>query len=61
MKKAPSIREIRAAAKPFSGVLSMNEPLNLPDEMPLRDMLPGVWPTVGELRKLIAAIKGPPV
>lgn len=27
-------------------------PTRLPDETPLRDVIPGVWPTVGDLRKL---------
>ena len=28
-------------------------PLNIPDERPLRDMLPGVWPTWGEFKRLM--------
>lgn len=27
-------------------------PTRLPDETSLRDVMPGVWPTVGDLRKL---------
>lgn len=32
-------------------------PERLPDELPLRDAMPGVWPTVGDLRKLVEQLK----
>lgn len=28
-------------------------PFKLPDERPLREVIPGAWPTVGDLRELI--------
>ncbi len=28
-------------------------PERLPDETPLADVIPGVWPTVGDLRQLM--------
>ena len=48
-------------ADPFIRVLSVIDALpsgHVPnDQTPLRDVLPGTWPTLGELRELIAAIK----
>ena len=39
----------------FRSLLAILEalPNRLPDDTPLRDVMPGVWPTVGDLRQLI--------
>lgn len=39
----------------FRSVLAINEPLDIPDDTPLRDILPGAWPTMGDLRRLVEA------
>lgn len=49
LKKAlePFLRAYRVSIEPFQG--------NNPDGRGLRDVLPGVWPTVDDLRALVAA------
>jgi hypothetical protein len=44
----------------FARAYSINKDLNISDETPLRDILPGVWPTFGELRELyiVASLMG---
>lgn len=32
-------------------------PDRIPDDRPLRDAMPGIWPTVGDLRKLCAELE----
>lgn len=51
------VARLRAAADPFVRATLMQEPLNLPDSMPVRDFLPA-WPTMSEARTLVAAVKG---
>ncbi len=52
---------LRKAVDPFDRVLKILDtlsPANKPsDTLPLRSVLPGVWPTLGELRLLVEAIK----
>ena len=38
----------------FERVLRLIEPLGVDDAKPLRDVIPGAWPSVGELRALLA-------
>lgn len=42
------------ASDPFWRVLSINDPLKLPDDTPLRRCLPEAWVTLGDLRSLLA-------
>ena len=37
---------------PFARAANIIDPLGLDDDIPLREVLPGIWPTVGDLRKL---------
>ncbi len=58
--KPPSYMSVLlAAADPFIRVVAIIDSLppgHLPsDETPLRDVLPGVWPTLGELRAFVKA------
>jgi hypothetical protein len=50
-----------AAADPFIKVQHMLDSLppanRIPDDRPLSKCLPGIWPTMGDLRKLIIAIE----
>jgi len=50
----PALRE---AADSFVRVHDLLEPLRLPDDTSLRDCLPGIWPTVGDLRRLVNAVR----
>lgn len=48
---------LEKALEPFERVASIIEPLNISDEKPLRDVIPGVWPTIGDLRRLLHAAR----
>lgn len=50
-------QELREALEPFLRVYRVNEPLALDPELGLRDVLPGVWPTWGNLERLMRAAK----
>ncbi len=52
----------KGSAKTFAAVLEVIEalPEHTPDDVPLRSMMPGVWPTVGDLRRLVTSIKDEP-
>lgn len=58
--KMTKLNELKAlmadALDPFSRVAAIMEPLNLPDEKPLRDCAPGVWPTLGDCRNARTAL-----
>ncbi len=45
--------EQKKAIQTFQRLERVIAPLNIPDERPLRDMLPGVWPTWGEFKRLM--------
>lgn len=49
--------KLHIALQPFSRVLAIHDALPADwrpsDETPLRDILPGIWPTVSDLRMLI--------
>ncbi len=47
---------VEAAADPFARIVRLNAPLDLPDDMPLARVLPGVWPKMGDLRRLVEAV-----
>lgn len=53
-------KELLAALDPFARVMIINELMpsefkaSTQDEESLRDLLPGSWPTVGDLRRLYA-------
>lgn len=44
----------------FENLLGIIEalPEKKPDNTPLRNLMPGVWPTLGDLRKLVASQQG---
>lgn len=57
MTKLNELKVLMAdALDPFSRVAAIMEPLNLPDEKPLRDCAPGVWPTLGDCRNARTAL-----
>lgn len=47
----------RAAIKPFERLLGVLDalPSRVEDGVPLLDVIPGLWPTVGDLRELVRA------
>lgn len=50
-KRDSELATMREAVDPFIRAANILEPLGLSDDKPLRECLPGVWPTVGDLRK----------
>jgi hypothetical protein len=48
----PRVRAILEAADRIIRIARINEPLGLPDETPLARVVPGVWPTLGDVRRL---------
>ncbi len=53
------IEELRRAADPFIRALALFKNMGPPDDEGLRDWIPRIWPTVGDLRKLCAAVEQP--
>lgn len=45
------------ALEPFVSLHGINEQFTPKDDEPLRDYMPGVWPTWGDLKKLVALKK----
>ena len=39
--------------EPFERLLAIQISPDLPDNKPLRDVMPGIWPTLGDLRRLV--------
>jgi hypothetical protein len=52
--------KVQKAAKPFKRIIDMLESLEISDGVPLRDAIPGLWPTVGDLRVLLREIGDAP-
>lgn len=48
--------EIDQAMSPFLSLFKILEPLGLDPEQPLRDFAPGLWPTWGDLTRLVGAL-----
>ena len=48
--------DLDEAVQPFVSLYKLNEPLNLPDDKPLIEILPVIWPTWGELKRLYEAL-----
>lgn len=53
------LRVLIEACRPFVSAhnVALDPRLNIPDDAGLRDVLPGVWPTAGDLRRLAEAIR----
>ena len=51
LKKA--LKKLLQATDIFERVYLLNEPLNPKNEHSIRHYLPGVWPTMGELKALL--------
>lgn len=52
----PEPQDIGEAGGPFRSIIRMMASLNLPDDRPLRDVLPGAHPTWGEFKAFMAAV-----
>lgn len=48
--------DIGEAGGPFRAIIRVMEPLSIPDDKPLRDVLPGAWPTWGEFKAFMEAV-----
>lgn len=46
------LNALQTAAEPFARVYRLNAGLDPRADEPMRDYTPGVWPTMGDLRKL---------
>lgn len=55
LKIAKALRKLLKATDTFERVYLINAPLNPPDSMPVHNCIPGVWPTMGQLRALLEA------
>lgn len=55
----PKKGELFNVCDPFARVANIIDslPSKPTDDVPLRDLLPGVWPTAGDIRKLRDAMK----
>ena len=53
------VEELKLAVDPFRRVLNIIDahPIKFLNDVPLRDLLPGEWPTLGDLRKLVKAME----
>lgn len=54
-REAKALRKLLDATDTFERVYLINAPLNLADDLPVRDAIPGAWPTLGDLRLLLEA------
>jgi hypothetical protein len=54
MSQSISKKQILDVMDPFARVERINRDLNISDDTPLIDVLPGVWPTYGDIKKLYA-------
>ncbi len=48
----PKVRALLKAADSIIRVALITDPLGLPDDRPLREIVPGVWPELGDVRRL---------
>lgn len=48
-----NIESLLNASECFERIYLINKVLNPDDERPVRDYIPGAWPTMGELRRLL--------
>lgn len=48
--------ELDQAAQPFVALYKINQSLDIDDDKPLIDIMPGAWPTWGELKRLYEAL-----
>jgi len=49
--------DLLGATDPFFRLLKLIEPLGLSNSKPLKEVLPGLWPNLGELRTLVKAAR----
>lgn len=45
------IKVLRRAMDPFARLARLNRDLNLPDDKPVREFAPGIWPTMFDCRR----------
>ena len=58
MKNAdPKVKELMEAFGPLRRVFAINEPLPIADGSPLSRCIPGIWPTWGEFKRVVRAVK----
>lgn len=51
-KMDPKVRAILKAADSVIRVALITRDFGYPDEQPLREVVPGIWPTIGDVRRL---------
>lgn len=52
MTERDDIKSLLNATDVFERIYLINKQLNPPDDAGIRNYTPGIWPTMGELRKL---------
>lgn len=52
-----ALNECVEALEAFSKLADMLQPLHLVDDIPLREIMPGIWPTVSDARKARSALE----
>ncbi|HVU07640.1 MAG TPA: hypothetical protein VHG89_03755 [Verrucomicrobiae bacterium] len=58
MKNEIQSERLMAAADPFIRIVAISDALAMKtDDIPLSRHMPGTWPTLGELRRLVCEIK----
>lgn len=55
MSEKRTRRQLREAVDPFRRVTALMAPLSIDPDKPLHDVVPGLWPSWGELKALVAA------
>lgn len=53
MTEKDDIKNLLNATEPFERIYLINRDLKPPDEQGIRGFTPGIWPTMGDLRKLL--------
>lgn len=53
MSERGDLKRILKATAGIEAIYRINAPLNLPDDKPVAECIPGAWPTMRELRVLV--------
>lgn len=55
MTNEPDKIDLAQALDPFIRVTRLQDPLNIPADMPMYQWMPRAWPTMGDCQRLVAA------
>lgn len=59
MKLSPNGKALKKAIDPFQRVVRLNAPIEdtIPTDASLREVIPGVWPSWEDLKRLVKAVE----